>query len=56
LIGVACLIISCDEVCVVSLVWVLVSKRAVAVWRAHEGVVLGVCEWPGSGEDTKLIT
>lgn len=37
-------------------VWDLVTKRAVAVWKAHEGVILGVSEWPGISEDVKLIT
>lgn len=31
--------------------WSLATKRATAVWRAHEAAILGVCEW---GE--RLIT
>src|SRR5436309_14579744 len=27
------------------IVWSLASKRAVAVWRAHEGSILGVRDW-----------
>lgn len=41
------------------MVWDLVTKRAVAVWRAHEGVILGVSEWPqGSSKrkEERLIT
>jgi ASTRA-associated protein 1 len=26
-------------------VWSLASKRAVAVWKAHEGAILGLREW-----------
>lgn len=40
-------------------VWDLVTKRAVAVWKAHDGVILGVREWPrgsGRGTEERLIT
>lgn len=33
-------------------VWSLATKRAVAVWRAHEGAILGVEGWG----DERLIT
>ena len=33
-------------------VWSLETRRSVAVWRAHEGVLLGVGEW---GEE-RVIT
>ena len=34
------------------LVWSLASKRAVAVWRAHEGAILATAAW---GQE-RLIT
>ena len=33
-------------------VWSLASKRAVAVWRAHEGSILGVRDW----DSERLVT
>ena len=33
-------------------VWSLASKRAVAVWKAHEGAILGVRDW----DDERLVT
>jgi ASTRA-associated protein 1 len=33
-------------------VWSLASKRAVAVWKAHEGSILGVRDWGGE----RLVT
>jgi WD40 repeat protein len=33
-------------------VWSLASKRAVAVWKAHEGALLGVRDWDGQ----RLVT
>lgn len=38
-------------------VWDLVSKRAAAVWKAHEGIILGVGEWTDIvGGEKRLIT
>lgn len=37
--------------------WDLATRRPRAVWRAHEGTVLGVGEWAGSGGETgRIIT
>jgi len=33
-------------------VWSLASRRAVAVWKAHEGGILGIKSWGGQ----RLIT
>ena len=32
--------------------WKISSRRAVAVWKAHEGAILGVADWGGD----KIIT